>query len=154
LGVIFVGDRVAEIDEQTVAKQLSDMPIVASNHLRTGGLVGMDHFPVLFGVELAGEFGGVHQVTKHHSELPTFRFGSRRGSNARCDLRGGLLLGSRRLCWLSSLRGYGRGFCSVPSPHEYSAIFIRGELLCFNDLRLEGFEILVVEAEPYLEGWI
>ena len=75
-------------------------------------------------------------------------------SNARCDLRGGLFLGSRRLCWLSRGRGCGRGFCSVPNPHEHSAIFIRGELLCLDDLCLEGFEILVIEAEPYLEGRI
>src|SRR4029450_9847245 len=37
---------------------------------------------------------------------------------------------------------------------EDSAIFIRCELLCLDDLCLEGFEILVVEAEPYLEGWV
>ena len=31
-------------------------------------------------------------------------------------------------------------------------MFIHGELLCLDDLRLEGFEILVIQAEPYLEG--
>ena len=44
--------------------------------------------------------------------------------------------------------------CSVPSPNEYSTMFIRGELLCLNDLCLESFEILVIYAEPYLEGWV
>jgi len=60
----------------------------------------------------------------------------------------------RLRCWLSRKRDYGSGFRSVPSPYEHSAIFIRGELLCFDDLCLEGFEIFVIQAEPYLEGRI
>src|SRR5205823_3263308 len=85
---------------------------------------------------------------------PSFRVGRRGGSNARCALLRWLLLGCKWLHWLRRLRDCGRGFGSVPSPHEYSAIFISGELLCLNDLCLQGFEVLVVEAKPYLEGRI
>src|SRR5215831_10380483 len=69
LRIILMCVGIAEIDEKTISEQLGDMPIIASNHLRTGGLVGTDHFPVLFGIELAGKFGRVHQITKHHGEL-------------------------------------------------------------------------------------
>src|SRR5262249_1199722 len=108
-------------------------------------LVNTNHVPVLFRVELAGQLGGVYEITEHDGELPSFSLWS---------LRTLLCLGSRRLCCLSRKRGCGRCFRSIPRPHEDSAIFICGELLCLDDLRLDGFEILVVEAEPYLEGRI
>jgi hypothetical protein len=41
---------VAKIDEQTIPKQLSDMPIVALDDFRTSSLIGTDDFPVLFGI--------------------------------------------------------------------------------------------------------
>jgi hypothetical protein len=106
-------------------------------------LIRTYHVPIVFGIELRGEFRGVHQITEHHGELPSFRVG-RRGSRERCDRQGWLVLGCKRLCWLSRLRDKGGWFRSVPSPHEHSAIFVRGELLCFDDLCLEGFEILVI----------
>jgi hypothetical protein len=37
---------------------------------------------------------------------------------------------------------------------EDPAIFIRGELLCLDDLCLEGLGIIVIQAESYLEGTI
>src|SRR6266446_5184943 len=119
------------------------MSIVALYHLSTGCLIRTYHVPVVFGVELAGAFGRSDQVTKHDGKLPSFRVG-RRCSKAEFNHCGMLCLGSRWLCWLSRLRDEGGRFPSVPSPHEDSAIFIRGELLCLDDLRLEGFEILVV----------
>src|SRR4029450_13308738 len=38
----------------------------------THPLIGMHHVPVVFGVELGGEFGGIDQVTEQHGELPAF----------------------------------------------------------------------------------
>jgi hypothetical protein len=142
--IVFMGVGIAEVHEEPIPEQLSNVPVIASNQLRTGGLVGTDHVPVVFGIELAGEFGGIDQVAEHDRELPSFRVGRRRCSRTGFNQRGVLFLGGRRLCYLSRRRGCGRGFCSVPSPHEHSAIFIRGELLCLDDLRFEGFEILVV----------
>jgi hypothetical protein len=54
-------------------------------------LIGTDDVSVLFRVELRREFGGIHQITKHHSELPTFSV-RRRCRRARCPLRGWLFL--------------------------------------------------------------
>src|SRR5215813_10713371 len=71
--IIFMGMGIAEIDEQTVTQELGNVPVIAANHLRTGGLVGTYHVPVLFGVELGGKPCGIDQVAEHHGELPTFR---------------------------------------------------------------------------------
>jgi hypothetical protein len=38
-------------------------------------LIGSDHLEVIFRVELAGERGGIGQITEHHGELAAFRFG-------------------------------------------------------------------------------
>jgi hypothetical protein len=113
--------------------------------LGTHLLIGTHHVTPVFRVELAGESRGVHEVTEHHGELPSFSLWS---------LRRLLCLGSRRLCCLNRKRGCGRCFRSVPRPHEDSGIFISCELLCLNDLCFECFKILVIQAEPYLEGWI
>src|SRR5678815_4593151 len=119
------------------------MSIKACDNLGTDPLIRTDNFSQVLRIELSRQGSGIDQVTEHHRELPSFRVG-RRYSQERCDMRGGLCLGSRRLRWLSRLRDEGRCFRSFPSPHQYSAIFIRGELLCLNNLRLEGFEILVI----------
>src|SRR5215510_11400884 len=148
---VFVALWIAKVHEETISKVLSDVSIVASYDCCTGTLIFTYHCSVVFGVELVGEPGRIDQVAEHHRQLPSFRF-KRRGSNARCDLRGGLCLHNGLWCWLSRRRGCGGGFCSASSPHEYSAIFIPGELLCLDDLCLESFEIFVIQAKPYLEG--
>jgi hypothetical protein len=45
LGVILVSLGIAKIDEETIPKQLSDMPIVALDDFRTSSLIGTDDFP-------------------------------------------------------------------------------------------------------------
>ena len=59
------------------------MPAIASNHLRTGGLIRTDHVPVVFGIESAGECGGIDEVTEHHGELPAFCFRGMLGAGYR-----------------------------------------------------------------------
>ena len=83
-----MGLGIAKIDQKTITEQLGDMSIVALDDFGTDPLICTDHIPVLFGVELAGELGGVDEVTEHHGQLPSFRVRRRRGSSARCDLRG------------------------------------------------------------------
>src|SRR5262247_3803835 len=92
---------IAEIDEQTIAQELCNVSVKTLDDFRTCRLIGTDDFPVVFGVETAGECGGVHQVTEHDGQLTSFRV-RRKCSRERGDLQGGLLLG-RRLCWLGWL---------------------------------------------------
>ena len=63
---------IAKIDQQTIAEILRDMPLKALDDLGTGGLLGTHHLPQIFGIELAGERGRIHQVTEQHGELPAF----------------------------------------------------------------------------------
>src|SRR5262245_30394293 len=63
--VIFMCLGVAKVHQESIPEQLGNMPIVALDDFRTASLIGTDHIPVLFGVELAGESSGVHQITKH-----------------------------------------------------------------------------------------
>jgi hypothetical protein len=52
VSVIFMRLGIAKIDQQTIAEELGDVPVIAANHLRTGGLVGTYHVSVHFGVEV------------------------------------------------------------------------------------------------------
>ena len=63
---------IAKIDQQAIAEILGDMPLKALDDLGTGGLIGAHHLPQIFGIELAGERGRIHQVTEQHGELAAF----------------------------------------------------------------------------------
>src|SRR5437016_1137840 len=60
LGVIFMRLGIAKVDQQAISKELGDVPIVALDNCGTNLLICMHHVPVLFGIELGGEFRGVH----------------------------------------------------------------------------------------------
>ena len=102
-GVIFVRLGIAEIDQQAIAEMLGNVAVEALDDLCAGGLIRPDHFPVVFGIELAGEADGIHQVAEHYRQLPPFGVGG-----ARCDWCRGVL---RRLAWrtLSQHRELSRG---------------------------------------------
>jgi hypothetical protein len=51
------------------------MPLIAGDHRGAGLLVGPHHLPPIFGVELAGEGGGVDEITEQHRELAAFGLG-------------------------------------------------------------------------------
>jgi hypothetical protein len=74
LGVVFMGPRVAEVDEQAITQILPNVPLKAGDHCGAGLLIGPHHLAPLLGVELAGEHGRVHQVTKQYRELAAFGF--------------------------------------------------------------------------------
>jgi hypothetical protein len=71
-------------------------------------LVCTDYVTPVFRVELAGEFGRVHQIAKHHGELATFRVWGARFWCRECHLGSRLLLG-RTEC--ERLPGQGRTTC-------------------------------------------
>jgi hypothetical protein len=132
-----MGLGIAKVHEESIPEQLGDMSIVALDDFSTSRLIGTHHVTPVFWVELAGEFGRIDQVTEHHRELPSLRVGRRRGSNARCDLRGGLLLGSRLWCCLSRWSGDFLGSGSFTSPHEHLTILISGKLVDFDEFILQ-----------------
>jgi hypothetical protein len=87
LWIVLMRLGMPKIHQESIPQELRNMPVIASNHLRTGGLIRSDYVPILFGVELRRKLGGIDQVAEHDSELPTFCI-RRRGSRTRCHLRG------------------------------------------------------------------
>jgi hypothetical protein len=74
LGIIFVSHWITKVHQKSIPKELGDMPIVSLDDFRTSRLIGTDNFPILFGIELGGQFRGVHEVTEHHRKLSPFGF--------------------------------------------------------------------------------
>ena len=103
-GIVFVRLRPAEVDQQRIAKQLGDMTVKALHHFGAGLLIGTHDVPVIFGIELTRQPGGVDQITEHHGELPAF--GIRHVQCGWRDFRLRVLgvLDGRRLCWLRRCR--------------------------------------------------
>jgi hypothetical protein len=146
--------RIAEVHEESITEQLSDMPIVALNNVRTHPLILAHHVTPVFRVELRGESGGIDQVTEHHCELPSFRVGRRRWrSREKFNLRGWLFLDSRRLCCVSKLRGNCLSACCVTSPNETSS-FVIDNWVNIEDFVLQIVEIVVIEVKSSFESTI
>src|SRR2546430_606417 len=101
--IIFMSMGIAEVHQETITQELGNVSVKTLDDFRTSSLIHTDDFSILFGIELCRELRGVHQITEHDRELPSFRGGRRRGRNARCALRGWLFLDSRLWCGLSWL---------------------------------------------------
>src|SRR5205814_9331675 len=80
LGVIFMSLGISKIDQETITKELGDVSVVSLDDFSTSSLIGSNHVPVLFGVELRRELGGLDQITEHHGELSAFRLKGRQRS--------------------------------------------------------------------------
>ena len=100
---------------------------------------------------MAGECGGIDEITEHDRELPTFRV-RRRCSRTGFNQRGGLFLGSRLWCWLNRLRGDCLGNGSITRPHEHLPVLISGELVDFDEFILQDVEGGVIQVELELES--
>jgi hypothetical protein len=64
LGVIFVREGVAEVDEQPIAEILRNMPLKAGDHFGARGLIGLHHLAQFFRIELARKTRGVHEIAE------------------------------------------------------------------------------------------
>jgi hypothetical protein len=133
LSVIFVGLGVAEIDEQPIAEVLRNMPLKAGDHLGAGVLIGPHHLAEVFRIELAGEGGGVDQVTEQHGELAAFGVWER-GRRSDCG------------------NGARSGGCRRPAgPDQDSAILVHGQFFGINEILLEVLQQVVIELEAAFE---
>jgi hypothetical protein len=73
--IVFMRLRIAKVDEQPITQILGNVAVKALDHLRTGGLIGLDHLAQVFRVEVTGEHGRVYQVAKQHGKLAAFGVG-------------------------------------------------------------------------------
>ena len=138
LGIIFVCPGITKVHQQSIPEQLGDMSIVALDDVRTSRLIGTHDIPVLFGIEVGRECGGVHEVTKHHGQLAAFRLWRRGGGWRRGRHGGGCGRGDRRR--------------RVPRPDEDRALLIHRQALARDEFELQVLERLVIELELQLEG--
>jgi hypothetical protein len=72
VGVVFVGLRIAKVDQEPIPKILRDMAAVTLDHLLARGLVSTHDLAQVFWVQPTGKGGGIHQITEHHRQLPPF----------------------------------------------------------------------------------
>ena len=124
LGIIFVRQGIAKIDQQAIAEILGDMPLKAGNHLGAGLLIGPHHHVQVFWVELGGECGRIHQVAKQHGELTAFSV-----SRTRCGWEGGERRGWRMCC---------------ACPDQHVAVFIHGQALAIDEFLLQVLQDVIV----------
>ena len=131
LGVVLMGPRVTEVDEQAVAQVLSDVPLVTRDRLGGGLLVGAHHVAQVLRVETFRQRRRAHEVAEHDRELTA------------------LSPGSRESCVI--LRPGGRFHASRSDPRKELALE-RRHLLHVYELAHELIECLVVEVELALQA--
>jgi hypothetical protein len=142
VGIIFMGLGIAEVYQQPIPKELGDVPIVVLDDFRTSSLIGTDHVPVFFGVELGGECRGVHEIAEHDSELATFGVGRHgRGAQRRWVLFVPYSLVRRG-------RGGGdRRRSPVPGPHQHASVLVDREVVDLDQFLFEGVQGLVIQVK-------
>ena len=69
LGLVLMGARVAEIDEDAVAHVLRDKAVVTPDRGTAPALIRRDDIAQIFGVHPGRECRRSHQVAKHHGQL-------------------------------------------------------------------------------------
>ena len=69
LGLVLMGARVAEIDQDAVAHVLRDKAVVTPDRRAAAALKRRDDIAQIFGVHPGGERRRSHQVAKHHGQL-------------------------------------------------------------------------------------
>jgi hypothetical protein len=151
LRIVFMGLRIAKVDQQSIAEILGNMPVKAGDHLGAGLVIGLDHLTVVFRIELTREACGLHQVTKQDGQLAPF--GIRRGK-----------YGKGR-CWLAdvscvhirvrSVLGGGeqwrwrRG--NAPCPDQDAPALISGHLVRVQEFVLQIVQGLLIQLKLALE---
>ena len=80
LGVILVGDWIAEIGQHAVAHVAGDEPAQPRDILGDAAMIGLDHVAKVLGIEPRTDRGRTDHVAEHDSELAAFSGGSRAGS--------------------------------------------------------------------------
>src|SRR5262245_55237392 len=129
-GVIFMREGIAKVDEQPIAEVLGDMALIAGDHRGAGILIGSHHRAPVFRIELAGEDGGVHQITEQDREMAAFSLWDTRGGLWISALGRWLILWFSHLHWLPT--PWGRCWsCACPSgPHQTPPILLNSLLVC------------------------
>ena len=69
-GVIFVGLRIAKVDEHAVAHEFGDVAATCADDILDLRVIRTQEFLQIFWIKAGGESCRAHEVAKHHRELP------------------------------------------------------------------------------------
>ncbi len=83
LGIILMGSRVAEINQDAVAHVFGDKTVEPRDHLGDSAVIGGDDLAQILGIEPRRQRRRADQVAEHHRQLPALGIGSWR-CIARC----------------------------------------------------------------------
>src|SRR5438309_2013179 len=145
---------IAEIDQQSVAEILGNIPLKALDDLRTGRLVRPHHLPQVFRIKLGGERGRPHEITEHDGELAPFSVKGKGCDGWSSSLRRGDGRGGKRLSWrcrLGSTWDGRRGYVWTTSPNQHAAVLILCDLLRVEEFVLEGLKSMVIQVKLHLQ---
>ena len=92
LGIVLVGPRIAEIDQDTVAHILGDKAVEPGDDISDSAVIRADDLAQILGIEACRQRGRADQIAEHHRQLPAFRSGSGRS----CSLDGRRRAGGER----------------------------------------------------------
>ncbi len=81
LAIVFVRLWITEIDDQTVAQVLVDVPAEACNGLGCETLVLPGYVAPIFGVETGGNFSRVDEIAKQHRQMAALSLAARERFN-------------------------------------------------------------------------
>ena len=83
LGVMLVGQRIAEIGQHPVAHVLGDEPTGLGDQIGAAAVIRADDLAQILGIEPRRECRRADQIAEHHRQLAAFGIGGRRHI-ARC----------------------------------------------------------------------
>jgi hypothetical protein len=135
LGIVLLSHRIAEQRHQPVAEFFGDLAPHLRDRRRSGIEIRTNQVAPLFGIELGGNAGRIHQIAEHHRDMPPLaRSFDRSGDRRRCR-------SSRDRHRMATFRDVFRG------PVECRKSFGRRRLVCFRAQRSDSVEQLAAMPE-------
>ncbi len=146
-GVVFMGNRRPKQGHNPIAQDLVHGPFIAVHGRHHALQHRVENLTRLLGVAVGQQCQRAFEIGKQYRDLLTFAF---QGAAASEDFLGEVRgrVGVWGTHWL-----FGRRWrpSSGPRPDQHFAIFVHGEALGLDDLRLQVFEVVVIKCEAALE---
>src|SRR5215470_4940372 len=72
LGIVFMGQGIAKVDQQSIPEILRDVAIKVLDHNRAGRMIGLYHLAKRFWIKVRRERSGRHQIAKEYGQVTAF----------------------------------------------------------------------------------
>ena len=143
LGLVLMGARVAEINEDAVAHVFRDKAVVAPDRGTAPALIRRNDIAQIFGVHPGRECRRSDQVAKHHGQLAPLgvRWYGHHGRGSRS------LSVPQGRQWLRQRHWLGSGRAPIRRPDQELAVDVGRYAQCTDHFAPDVFEGIVVEVE-------